>query len=293
MLLPLAGRLFEERSHEKRPVAVGDRVKIGRVGSGGDGTGAIEEVLPRRTTLARRGAGEDERAQVIAANVDLAMIVSALREPPLQPLLIDRILAASAREGIEACVVLTKLDRDKRNTADAWRALYEGLGYRVLCTSIAPGKETTDSLAEVRELLRTNVSVLTGLSGAGKSSLLNTLEPGLDLRVGSLGKIRTGKHTTTHTQLIALPGGGHVLDTPGIRNFGLFGTAPQELTFYFREMKDLVGQCAYRNCSHRDEPDCAVRAAAEAGTLAPSRWESYQHILAELEETERRESAGE
>lgn len=280
MQVPLAGKLFESRSHEKRPVAVGDRVRVARATDGS--VGAIDEVLPRTSKLARRGAGDDEREQVIAANISLVLIVAAIREPDLQPLLIDRILAAAERQELRAAVVLTKLDRDRRDEAGRWADLYDGLGYDVFVTSVKPGAETEESLARVARLLHENVSVLSGLSGVGKSSLLNALIPGLDLRVGSLGRIRQGKHTTTHTQLIALPGGGHVLDTPGIRNFGLFATDPGELTFYFREMAVPREQCSFRNCTHVDEPGCGLVQAVERGEIAQSRWDSYRRILADL-----------
>jgi len=276
----LRGKLFEGRSKEKRPVAVGDRVLLTHNEMGG----AIEKVLPRTTKLARKSAGDDEREQVMATNISLCLIVSSVREPPFQARLVDRIFAGCEREKLPCALVLTKMDRArKKDNADEWIDLYRGLGYTVLPTSITAGKETEASLAELSELLHSNMSVLAGLSGVGKSSLLNHLMPELDLRIGSMSKIRQGKHTTSHTQLIPLPGGGHVLDTPGIRNFGLFGMAPQELTFYYRELATLVSKCAYRDCSHTVEPDCAVSAAFEEGTIAASRFESYLEILTDLQ----------
>lgn len=256
-------------------------MRVSRAGDEGDG--AIDEVLPRTSKLARRAAGDDVREQVIAANVSHVLVVTAVREPEFLPSLVDRILAAAERQELPASIVLTKVDRDRRGNAARWTELYRGLGYDVFPTSIAKGHETTDTLAQVRELLRANVTVLSGLSGVGKSSLLNAIVPGLDLRIGSLGKIRQGKHTTTHTQLIPLPGGGHVLDTPGIRSFGLYSTDRSELTFYFREMRELRGNCAFRNCSHLDEPDCAIVQAVERGDVTESRWDSYRQIYAELE----------
>ncbi|MCA8943326.1 MAG: ribosome small subunit-dependent GTPase A, partial [Planctomycetes bacterium] len=263
---------------------VGDRVRISRAGD--EGNGAIDEVLPRTSKLARRGSGEDAREQVIAANISRVLIVAAIREPEFQASLVDRILAAAERQELPASIVLTKLDRDRKGNGARWAELYRSIGYEVFVTSVAPGHETEHELEALRELLHTNVTVLSGLSGVGKSSLLNALIPGLGLRIGSLGKIRQGKHTTTHTQLIPLPGGGYVLDTPGIRSFGLFATDPGELTFYFREMRALRDQCAFRNCSHRDEPDCAIVRAVENGEIAPSRWESYQKLYAELAKAE-------
>jgi ribosome biogenesis GTPase len=291
--LPLRGKLFEERTDEKRPVAVGDRVRISRSTSGDQEGGAIEEVLPRRSRLARRaaraGSEASEREQVLAANIDRVWIVASIQEPPFQPTLVDRLLAGVEREELEATIVLTKLDRDKRHEAGRWIELYRGLGYRAFATSIQEGKETPAELAELRAELRTGTTVLSGLSGVGKSSLLNVLVDGLSLRVGSLSRIRQGKHTTSHTELIPLPVDpehpeerGYVLDTPGIRNFELYGADPQALPFWFREIAPVARGCSYRNCTHIHEPDCAVRAAVESGEIAPSRYASYVRLQDEL-----------
>lgn len=278
--LPLRGRLFEKRTYEKRPIAVGDRVRVHLDDDGG----AIEEVLPRTSALARRSAGEGDRRQVMAANITLVLVVASTREPPFQPDLVDRILAGAAREGIEAAIAFTKMDRDKKGAIEPWVELYRELGYAVFPTSIAAGKETPETLAAIETLLHENRTALAGLSGAGKSSLLNHLMPELDLRVGSLSRIRQGKHTTSHTQLIPLPGGGHVLDTPGIRNFGLFGVGAQEVGFLFREIAELQKNCAYRNCTHTEEPDCALQTALDTGALHPSRYANYVDLLGEAQQ---------
>ena len=274
--VPLSGKLFEQKSHEKRPLTVGDRVRI----RDDDQGGAIDEVLPRQSQLTRRAASEgEERAQVIAANISLVLVVASLAEPPFQPELVDGVLAAARRENVPAVLVLTKLDRDKKGTADRWRDLYAALGVTVLITSTAPELRTDEAFGQLGALLHQNRSVLCGLSGAGKSSLLNTVVPGLSLRTGSLNHIRQGRHTTTHTELIPLPGGGHVLDTPGIRSFHLFHIGAQETQFLFVEIAALLPQCGYRNCLHIDEPDCAVRAALESGAIAPTRHASYHAMV--------------
>ena len=278
-VLPLRGRLFERRSHQSRPVAVGDRV----VAVLQEGGGAIQEILPRRSQLARTRAGNTEREQVLAANVSLVLVTASIREPKFEPEMVDRILAGAEREEIKAALVITKVDRDRKQQAGEWAGLYRDLGYSVFPTSVAEGKETTESLRGLAELLHHNITVLCGPSGVGKSSLINHLIPGLDLRVGSIGRIRSGKHTTTHTQLVPLPGGGHVLDTPGIRNFGLYGLEPREVTFLFRELKPLLPRCEYRNCRHRHEPGCAVLEALQRQEIAPDRYQSYLLMLAEAE----------
>ncbi len=271
--LPLAGKLFEDRSHEKRPLAVGDRVLL-------DATGrAIDVVLPRSSQLHRRAASEgEERAQVVAANITHVLAVASVASPPFQPELVDGILAAAARERIPASLVLTKVDLAP-DEAMRWSTAYAHAGARVLETSTAEGHTTPDTLRELEALLHQNRTVLCGLSGAGKSSLLNTLVPGVKLRTGSLNHIRQGRHTTTHTELLPLPGGGHVLDTPGVRNFHLFCTGSQELQFLFPEISALLPSCEYRSCLHADEANCAVRTAVERGEVAATRYRSYRTML--------------
>jgi ribosome biogenesis GTPase len=274
--VPLAGKLFEDKGHEKRPIAVGDRVRL-RLGADGS---AIEAVLPRATQLERRAASEGgARAQVVAANVSLVLVAAAAAEPPFQPDLVDGVLAAASRASIPSALVITKQDLDPAG-AGLWAQRYRSLGYRVLVTSTAPGHATADALAELGALLHDNRSVICGVSGAGKSSLLNTVVPGLALRVGGLNSIRQGRHTTSHTELIPLPGGGHVLDTPGVRNFHLFHCGSQEVQFLLPEIGALLPRCAYRSCLHQAEQGCAVTAAVAAGTLLPSRYASYRAILA-------------
>ena len=272
--LPLAGKLFEERSHEKRPLAVGDRVRLDATGQ------AIDELLPRASMLNRRAASEgEERSQVVAANITLVLAVAAAAEPPFQPELIDGVLAGAVRQQIPAVLVVTKIDRDKKGASQEWIALYRSIGYRVFATSAQPGSETTEAFDQLRTLLHDNRTVLCGLSGVGKSTLLNTLIPGLALRIGSLNHIRQGKHTTAHTELIPLPGGGHVLDTPGVRSFHQFQIGAQESQFVFPEIAALLPKCGYRNCIHRDEPDCAVLAALDSGAVHRSRYASYSTML--------------
>ena len=279
--LPLRGRLFENRtSREARPIAVGDRVRVSLDEQGG----AIDEVLPRTSRLARRKAGDDDtREQIIAANITLVMVMASIRDPKFQPDLVDRILAGAEREHVRAVLTITKVDRDKQGLAEEWADLYRYIGYETFVTSVVEGKETAESLAAIRALLRDNVTVISGSSGVGKSSMINKLMPGLNLRIGSLGRIRQGKHTTTHTELIALPGGGHVLDTPGIRSFGLQNLEPLDLAFCFPEIKERSQQCEYRNCTHTLEPDCAVVRSVDAEEIAASRYVSYTLMLEDLQ----------
>lgn len=278
--MPLAGKLFEQKTHEKRPLAVGDHVLLDVTNE------AIDQVLPRISQLHRRSAAEGEhQAQVLAANITQVLAVASVKSPPFQPELVDGLLAAAARERIAATLVLTKVDL-ARKASDRWSSVYEHANVRVLETCTVEGKETKESLAELAELLRQNRSVLIGLSGAGKSTLLNAVVPGVKLRTGHLNHIQQGRHTTTHTELLALPGGGHVLDTPGVRNFHLFCTGSQELQFLFPEIAARLPQCAYRSCLHNGEQDCAAQVALDAGEIPETRYQSYLRMLTEALEAE-------
>jgi len=273
--LPLAGKLFEQKTHEKRPLAVGDFVLLDPTGQ------VIDQVLPRSSQLHRRAATEGEhQAQVLAANITHVLAVASVKSPPFQPELVDGVLAAAARESIPATLILTKIDLAQK-AADKWAEVYARANVNVLRTCTVEGKETPDTLAAVAQLLHANKSVVIGLSGAGKSTLLNAVVPGVQLRTGRLNHIQQGRHTTTHTELLALPGGGHVLDTPGVRNFHLFCTGSQELQFLFPEIAAKLPQCAYRSCLHDGEQDCAVQAAHQAGEIAATRYQSYLRMLQE------------
>lgn len=284
--LPLAGKLFEGKSREKRPLAVGDRVVLDETGR------SIDVVLPRSSQLHRRASTEgEERAQVIAANITHVLAVASIGSPPFQPELVDGILAAAARERIPATLVLTKIDLAPAE-ADRWLRTYANAGVHRIATSTEPGATTAASLHELGLLLHQNRSVLCGLSGAGKSSLLNAVVPGVQLRTGELNHIAQGRHTTTHTELLPLPGGGHVLDTPGVRNFHLFCTGSQELQFLFPEIAARLPECEYRSCLHDEESNCAVRTAVANGDVPSSRYASYRTMLQEALAAEKLESHG-
>lgn len=278
--MPLAGKLFEQKTHEKRPLAVGDHVLLDATGQ------AIDQVLPRSSQLHRRAATEGEhQAQVLAANITHVLAVASVKSPPFQPELVDGVLAAAARERIPATLILTKVDL-ARKAADKWAKVYEHANVQVLQTCTVEGKRTTESLEAVENLLHQNRSVVIGLSGAGKSTLLNSVVPGVKLRTGHLNHIQQGRHTTTHTELLALPGGGHVLDTPGIRNFHLFCTGSQELQFLFPEISSRLPQCEFRSCLHDGEQGCAVSAAHAAGEIPETRYASYLRMLGDALDAE-------
>ncbi len=262
------------------PVVVGDRVTV-RLNP--DGTGLIVEVHPRRNELSRRAAGRRHSLRhVIAANIDFVWIVQAVHLPEPNPGFIDRVLVAAERYAIPAGLLINKIDlmtEADRPAIEALERLYAGLGYRVLRTSTVTG----EGMEAFREALRGKTSVVTGPSGVGKSSLLNAIEPGLNIRTAPVSeKTGKGRHTTTYVALYPLSIGGFVVDTPGLREFGVTDLEPAELSNYFVEFRPYLAACRFPDCTHEHEPDCAVKAAVEAGEISEERYLSYLNILHSL-----------
>lgn len=274
----IRGLLTELDTGYINPVAVGDRAIVTEDGAG---AWAVESVLPRSTVLARPDPFLAPRQQVIAANVDQLLIVSSWREPDLWPELIDRYLIAASLSDISPIICTNKSDlMESRAEYEAVTQVYRDMGYRTLPTSALTG----EGLAKLREELIGKLTVVVGLSGTGKSSLMSAVQPGLDLRVGDVSQAhRQGRHTTTQAAMYRLDGGGYVADTPGIREFGLAGLTLGELPLFFPEIDELAAECRFSNCAHLEEPKCAVRRAEEEGRVFPSRVASYRAIFDELE----------
>lgn len=254
-------------------VAVGDRVRVTRLA---DGSGVIEEVEPRRRAIVRldpRPLGVYQ--QILLANPDQAVFVFACAQPRPRLRMLDRFLVVAEKQRIPAIVVANKID-----LADDPRkifGMYEDIGYRVIYLSA----KTAAGMDELRAVLADKISALAGPSGAGKSSLLNALQPGLGLAVNEVSAaMGKGKHTTVTRQLIPLPDGGYVADTPGWKSLALWDTEPEEMDAYFPELAPLVAECQFSDCTHEHEPGCAVRAALEAGKIHPERYESYLRLRA-------------
>lgn len=261
-------------------LVVGDRVSLEMH----DGDGVIVAVHARRNSLLRRAPSKN-RAQVLAANVDQALLVFAGLEPPLKQGLLDRFLVACELAGIAAVITLNKVDQ---GLGDAERLLdlYASLGYAVRRVSARTGW----GLGAIRRLLIDRTSLFCGPSGAGKSSLLNAVYPGFKLKVGELSESTgKGRHTTSMAELMPLPYGGFVVDTPGLKEFGVWEISTPELEKAFPEIARHVERCRYADCSHQVEPDCAVRAAVEAGAIDEGRYSSYLKILEEAEEPKNQE----
>lgn len=273
----IRGMLRKRLREEHNAVTVGDRVQITPVESAGAGEdkpeGVIEAVEPRHGVLAR---SQDGKLQVTAANVDQAVIVSAIQMPEIRPHLIDRYIVSAEAGEIRPVVCVNKADLDPEDFCNEFLDVYRNLGYAGVKTSVV-GNEGID---ELREILKGKSSVLVGMSGVGKSSLLNAVQPGLGLKVGDINIVlKRGRHTTTAAQLLKLDFGGYVVDTPGIRQLELPDIEPGDLEMYFVEFVPLVAKCKFANCTHIHEVGCAVKQAVEEGTIDPERYESYVRMF--------------
>ena len=268
----LRGRL-KRRDHQGDVIAVGDRVQISLQA---DGKGEIEEIVPRSNALVRldptpKGAYQ----QILLANPDQVVLVFACVQPTPHLRMLDRFLVIAEKANLPALIVANKLDLMGLREARKIFSIYPPLGYDVLYTSAKQSK----GVEALRERLTGKLSAFAGPSGVGKSSLLNDIQPelGLAVREVSLRNDR-GRHTTIVRQMYPLQGGGFVADLPGLRSLALWDTQPEELDGYFPELRDLVASCQFNDCTHRNEPGCAVRRAVEEGTVHPERYESYLRL---------------
>jgi ribosome biogenesis GTPase len=282
-ILPPGARLVNPQT--RSPLAVGDRVQIEPISST---EVRIVAVLPRRSALVREVSDQSRRdavhvAQVVAANIDQVVIVCTPQEPPFRPRLLDRYLVAASRDGLTPVICLNKTDLGVATEVEASLTGYGRLGIRIVRTSAATGA----GVDELRACIAGGVSLFSGHSGVGKSSLLNALEPGLQLKVGQVTLATAGqgkgRHITSSARLVPLSlADTFVVDSPGIRSFGVRGLAPRELASHFVEVARLAGGCAYRDCLHRGEPGCAVEASAGHDWFLRARLESYRAMLKEV-----------
>ena len=274
----LRGKIRLKASEITNPIAVGDRV---RYCIEDDGSATITEILPRDNYVIRRSTNLSRQAHIIAANVDRAYLVVSLYFPEVKLPFLDRILVTCGLYGIPATIVLSKVDmyRDEAPEAvAAFKAIYRSAGYPVLETSVRTG----EGVDELREACKGRVNLFSGESGVGKSSLIKALDPALDPKIGAISAAHLqGKHTTSLYEMYPLATGGYVIDSPGIRGFGLVDVEKEEIYKYVPEMLRASADCRFTPCTHTHEPGCAVKAAVDSGEIAPERYNSYLGMLEE------------
>ena len=269
------------------PVAVGDRVEIAE---NTEGTAFITEIEDRRNYIIRKSPNLSKQSHIIAANVDQALLVVTVNHPPTSTTFIDRFLASAEAYRVPVVLLFNKtdlLDDGERRLQGMMVDLYENVGYR--CRAISA--ETGEGVAELEELLAGRISVLSGNSGVGKSTLINRILPGANLRTAEISDAHNqGIHTTTFSEMLLLPSGGYLIDTPGIKGFGTFDIEPAELTGYFKDIFRFSKDCRFSNCTHTHEPGCAVLRAVEEHYIAQSRYQSYLSMLEDKDESKYREA---
>lgn len=265
------------------PVAVGDWVDF-EIESDAQGTALIDQILPRHNYINRQSPRHKHQHHIVAANLDQTVLVVTLREPRTSQGFIDRFLVAAEMYHVKPVLVFNKSDLYRAKELQLFQALrdmYQPLGYPVLLVSA----EKQEGLDELNAVLKDKTTLMSGHSGVGKSSLLNVLFPGMNRKTQDVsGWSGKGQHTTTFAEMFDLPQGGKIIDTPGMREFGIVDLSKQELSHYFPEMKDLIQQCQFNNCLHSNEPGCAIKAAVNQGMIHEDRYISYRTILESFEE---------
>lgn len=269
------------------PVAVGDGVTIRQ--AEGEQVAFITEIDDRRNYIVRKASNLSKQSHILAANIDLALLVVTIARPDTSTTFIDRFLASAEAYRVPVCIAFNKTDdlnEEEQATLDYWEQIYSSIGYPCHRISALRG-EGTDALAAQ---LKGRTTLLAGHSGVGKSTLLNLLIPDAHARTAHISDAHgTGMHTTTFSELFELPEGGALIDIPGIKGFGTFNMEPEEVAHYFRDIFAISADCRFNNCTHTHEPGCAVLAALENHELAPSRYASYLSMMEDKEEGKYRE----
>lgn len=286
----LKGKIRLTGSESTNPVAVGDKVRFEAELPEGKTfpqdidlrePALITEIEDRRNYVIRRSTNLSRQSHVIAANIDMAFVIVSLYFPEIKLPFLDRLLVTCEVYGVPVTIVLNKVDLYRNEAPEEiarFVEIYQGAGYRVLQTSVKTG----EGIEELRQLCRDKVCLFSGESGVGKSSIVKALDPSLDPKIGKISIAHLqGKHTTSLYEMYRLASGGYVIDTPGLRGFGLVDLKREEIAMYFPEMMRLSPQCRFSPCTHTHEPGCAVKKALEEGTISPERYNSYLGMLEE------------
>ncbi|HEX5025855.1 MAG TPA: ribosome small subunit-dependent GTPase A [Agriterribacter sp.] len=272
------GKLKLDGITSTNPVTVGDEIDV-EIEEGEDKTAVITNIYDRRNYINRQSPAHKYQHHIIAANLDQTLLIGTLREPRTSQGFIDRFLVAAEAYHVPAVIVINKSDLLRKKEMDQfelWKEMYEGIGYQVVLMSV----EKSEGLRDIEGLLKDKTTLISGHSGVGKSSFINTIIPSFALKTQEVsGWSGKGLHTTTFAEMFDLPFGGRIIDTPGIREFGLVDISKQELSHYFPEMRKLLTKCQFNNCLHINEPGCAVKTAVENGTVSVERYVSYYNIL--------------
>ncbi|MBL1048710.1 MAG: ribosome small subunit-dependent GTPase A [Escherichia coli] len=269
------------------PVAVGDRVEIIR---NQEGTAFISAIEDRRNYIIRKSQNLSKQSHIIAANVDQAFLIVTVNYPQTSTTFIDRFLASAEAYSVPVVLVFNKTDllsEEERHYQDMMMTLYETVGYQCVAISAEKG----DGVDTLLPLLHDKITLLSGNSGVGKSTLINRILPGVNLRTAEISDSHnTGMHTTTFSEMLLLPDGGYIIDTPGIKGFGTFNMEPEEISGFFKEIFRFSKDCRFNNCTHTHEPGCAVIKAVEDHYIAASRYQSYLSMLNDKDENKYREA---
>lgn len=269
------------------PVAVGDRVEIIR---NQEGTAFISAIEDRRNYIIRKSQNLSKQSHIIAANVDQAFLIVTVNYPQTSTTFIDRFLASAEAYSVPVVLVFNKTDllsEEERHYQDMMMTLYETVGYQCVAISAEKG----DGVDTLLPLLHDKITLFSGNSGVGKSTLINRILPGVNLRTAEISDSHnTGMHTTTFSEMLLLPNGGYIIDTPGIKGFGTFNMEPEEISGFFKEIFRFSKDCRFNNCTHTHEPGCAVIKAVEDHYIAASRYQSYLSMLNDKDENKYREA---
>ena len=276
----IKGKLRLKGIKSTNPVAVGDHVTVELMKDGQTTIGTISEIQPRQNYIIRKSVNLSKQTHIIAANIDQVFLLITLNNPPTFPAFIDRFLATAEAYQIPAILLFNKMDtynEEEKVLFSELKNTYKNIGYPCYDIAALPGWDT----ALVKELMQDKVSMFSGHSGVGKSTLVNALSPGLALRTAQISEQhQQGQHTTTFAEMFDLEDGIKIIDTPGIKGFGVVDMDVEEIGLYFREFIEHKGACKFNNCTHTNEPKCAVIAAVETGEIAMSRYKSYLQLIA-------------